>query len=282
MFVKPPNTSLSGLAQLQAVMRALRDPEQGCPWDLKQNLTSLIPYTIEEAYEVAAAITEGDPAEIQDELGDLLFQVVFYTQLTAEQNWFDFDDVAAGMAAKLVRRHPHVFVADGQSAGPAQKAQTDAEIKAQWEAIKQQERAQKTPANKAASVFDGVPTNLPAVLQAVKLQKRAAQVGFDWPDPQPVIAKIREELAEVEAELAAQPQDQTAIEEEVGDLLFAVTNLARQLQVNSEHALNKANLKFKRRFQQIEQRLQAQGKQPQDLDLAGLEQEWQAVKANEK
>jgi len=280
MLVKPPSTSLAGIEQLKAVMVALRDPDHGCPWDLKQSLTSLTPYTIEEAYEVAAAVTEGDVGEIKDELGDLLFQVIFYTQLTAEQDWFDFDAVAAGMAAKLVRRHPHVFESGAESS--SNKAQTDAEIKAQWEAIKQQERAAKAPTDEPSSVFDGVPSNLPAVLQAVKLQKRAAQVGFDWPEPAQVIAKIREELEEVETELVAQPQNQAAIEEELGDLMFAVTNLARHLQVNTEHALNKANRKFKRRFQMIEQHLHAQQKQPQDLDLAGLEQEWQRVKANEK
>ncbi|MEX1222125.1 MAG: nucleoside triphosphate pyrophosphohydrolase [Idiomarina sp.] len=267
------NTSgvTSGIQKLQQVMTRLRDPDHGCPWDLKQTLTSLIPYTIEEAYEVAAALTEGDPAEIKDELGDLLFQVVFYTHLTAEKNWFDFDAVAAGMADKLMRRHPHVF--------GDETASTDAEIKARWEQIKQQERAEK---GQTQSVFDGVPSNLPAVLMATKLQKRAATVGFDWPDPEPVIAKIREELEEVEAELQRSERDQAAVAAEVGDLLFAVTNLARHLSVNTEHALSSANTKFKRRFQAIEERLREREQSPQQLTLAGLEEEWQAVKQQEK
>jgi len=264
---------VSGIAQLQAVMRALRDPETGCPWDLEQSLTSLIPYTIEEAYEVAAALTEGEPAAIKDELGDLLFQVVFYTQLTSESNWFDLDEVAAATAAKLIRRHPHVF-GDRQ----AHQGLSNAEIKDQWEQLKRQERQQK----EAATVFADVPTNLPALLQAGKLQKRAASVGFDWPDVEPVMAKVNEELAEVAAELAVAHPDATRVEEEIGDLLFAVVNLARKSQVNPEHALRRANLKFKQRFQAIEQRLAAQEQHAEELSLAELEEHWQAVKASEK
>ncbi|RUO57892.1 nucleoside triphosphate pyrophosphohydrolase [Pseudidiomarina insulisalsae] len=248
-------------------MRRLRDPDGGCPWDLKQTLTSLIPYTIEEAYEVAAALTEGDMAAIKDELGDLLFQVVFYTQLTAEQGRFSFDEVAQQTADKLIRRHPHVF---GETS-----AESDAEIKAQWEAIKQQERAER---GQQDSVFNGIPDNLPAILMAQKLQKRAATVGFDWHEIIPVLAKIKEEIAEVEEELAAQPQDLSALEDEIGDVLFAVVNLARHAQVNPEHALRRTNVKFKQRFQAIEARLAKQGKTAAELSLEELEAQWQAVK----
>ncbi|MDN7126619.1 nucleoside triphosphate pyrophosphohydrolase [Pseudidiomarina sp. 1APP75-27a] len=248
-------------------MRRLRDPETGCPWDLKQSLSSLIPYTIEEAYEVAAAITEGDDDAIKDELGDLLFQVVFYTQLTQEQGKFSFDEVAQQTADKLIRRHPHVF---GET-----QAQSDAEIKAQWEQIKQQERADQ---GADASVFAGIPDNLPSILLAQKLQKRAANVGFDWPSVTPVLDKIQEEIAEVEAELNAAQLDQQALADEIGDVLFAVVNLARHAQVNPEHALRRTNLKFKQRFQAIERRLAEQGRSAEQLSLAELEDEWQQVK----
>lgn len=261
------SANFPGVAALLEVMRCLRDPESGCPWDLKQTLTSLIPYTIEEAYEVAAALTEGNLAAIKDELGDLLFQVVFYTQLTQEQGDFSFDEVAAQTADKLIRRHPHVF-------GDETK-QTDAEIKAQWEAIKQQERAEK---GDVESVFQGIPDNLPAILQAQKLQKRAATVGFDWPTIEPVIDKIREEIAEVEAELDADHLNQQALEDEIGDVLFAVVNLARHAQVNPENALRRTNVKFKRRFQAIEKRLAEVGKTADELELNELEAYWQEVK----
>ncbi|WP_301773891.1 nucleoside triphosphate pyrophosphohydrolase [Pseudidiomarina terrestris] len=257
----------SGVDALLAVMRRLRDPETGCPWDLKQSLSSLIPYTIEEAYEVAAAITEGDDDAIKDELGDLLFQVVFYTQLTQEQGKFSFDEVAQQTADKLIRRHPHVF---GET-----QAQSDAEIKAQWEQIKQQERADQ---GADASVFAGIPDNLPSILLAQKLQKRAANVGFDWPSVTPVLDKIQEEIAEVEAELNAAELDQQALADEIGDVLFAVVNLARHAQVNPEHALRRTNLKFKQRFQAIERRLAEQGRSAEQLSLAELEDEWQQVK----
>lgn len=265
--LKLNSTDFPGVAALLEVMRCLRDPETGCPWDLKQTLTSLIPYTIEEAYEVAAALTEGNLAAIKDELGDLLFQVVFYTQLTSEENHFNFDEVARQTADKLIRRHPHVF---GDT-----HAQSDAEIKAQWEAIKQQERSEK---GEDSSVFHGIPDNLPAILQAQKLQKRAATVGFDWATLRPVLDKIKEEIAEVEAELDATKPDQRAVEAEIGDVLFAVVNLARHAQVNPEHALRRTNLKFKQRFQAIEKRLAKAGKTPEELELEELEAYWQEVK----
>lgn len=259
--------NFQGVAALLEVMRRLRDPNGGCPWDLKQSMTTLIPYTIEEAYEVAAAITEGNLADIKDELGDLLFQVVFYTQLTAEEKQFTFDDVAQQTAEKLIRRHPHVF---GDS-----NTQTDEEIKAQWEQIKAEERAKK---GQEDSVFNGIPYNLPSILLALKLQKRAANVGFDWPTIKPVLDKIREEIAEVEEELARSQRDQQALEAEIGDVLFAVVNLARHAQVNPEHALRRTNLKFKQRFQAIEKRLSELDKNPEELSLDELESHWQAVK----
>lgn len=264
------DTQFSGTQALLDVMQRLRDPQTGCPWDLKQTMTSLIPYTIEEAYEVAAAITEGEPQAIKDELGDLLFQVVFYSQLAREQQQFNFDEIAAHAAEKLIRRHPHVF---GDST-----SQTDEEIKAQWEQIKAEERAEKQGVD---SVFHGIPDNLPSILMAQKLQKRAANVGFDWPTIQPVLAKIREEIAEVEAELEKNQCDQSALEAEIGDVLFAVVNLARHAQVNPEHALRRTNLKFKQRFQAIEQRLAALQQQPEQLSLDELEAHWQAVKIEE-
>ncbi len=257
--------TMPGIQALVAVMEALRDPEQGCPWDLKQSMQSLIPYTIEEAYEVAAAITAGDSDEIKDELGDLLFQVVFYAQLGQEQDLFNLDDIAAHTAAKLTRRHPHVF--------GDQQASTDAEIKAQWEQIKAEERAEKGAVN---SVFDGIPSNLPSILLASKLQKRAANVGFDWTETAPVIDKIKEELAEVEAELVNGDQD--ALASEIGDLLFSVVNLARHVQVNPEHALRLTNHKFMQRFRHIEAHLAAASQRPEELTLDELEALWQAAK----
>jgi ATP diphosphatase len=256
-----------GVAALIEVMRRLRDPHGGCSWDQQQTLTSLIPYTLEEAYEVAAALTSGDFTAIKDELGDLLFQVVFYTQLTSEQNQFDFDQVAAQCAEKLIRRHPHVFDNQGEQLDPAA-------VKAQWEQIKQQERQQQST---SSSVFAGMADNLPSILQALKIQQRAASVGFDWHELQPVIAKIREELHELEAELP-HANNADRIEAELGDLLFAVVNLARHAQVNPEQALRRTNQTFQQRFMAIEANLAARGLQPAQLSLEQLEQEWQAVK----
>ena len=256
-----------GVAALIEVMRRLRDPHGGCSWDQQQTLTSLIPYTLEEAYEVAAALTSGDFTAIKDELGDLLFQVVFYTQLTSEQNQFDFDQVAAQCAEKLIRRHPHVFDNQGEQLDPAA-------VKAQWEQIKQQERQQQST---SSSVFAGMADNLPSILQALKIQQRAASVGFDWHELQPVIAKIREELHELEAELP-HANNADRIEAELGDLLFAVVNLARHSQVNPEQALRRTNQTFQQRFMAIEANLAARGLQPAQLSLEQLEQEWQAVK----
>ncbi|CAI8153972.1 MAG: Nucleoside triphosphate pyrophosphohydrolase [Pseudidiomarina mangrovi] len=256
-----------GVAALIEVMRRLRDPDGGCSWDQQQTLTSLIPYTLEEAYEVAAALTSGNMAAIKDELGDLLFQVVFYSQLTQEQGEFDFDQVAAQCADKLIRRHPHVFANGGEQLDPAA-------VKAQWEQIKQQERQHQQPNN---SVFAGMADNLPSILQALKIQKRAASVGFDWHELAPVIGKIREELDELEAELPL-ANNSDRIEAELGDLLFAVVNLARHAQVNPEQALRRTNHTFQQRFEAIEANLTKRGLQAQQLTLEQLEHEWQAVK----
>ncbi|MGM0630994.1 MAG: nucleoside triphosphate pyrophosphohydrolase [Pseudomonadota bacterium] len=252
------------MQQLQQVMAQLRDPEDGCPWDLKQNMTSLIPYTIEETYEVVDAIQSGNWRSIKDELGDLLFQVVFYAQLAREEQQFELDDIAAHTADKLINRHPHVFGTD------AERKLSDAEIKAQWEQIKQQERTKK---DAKGSVFDDIPSQLPSILKAAKLQKRAASVGFDWTEAEPVYAKVDEEIQEVK-----EATDQDHIEEEIGDLLFAVVNLARHKQVNPEAALQRANEKFKSRFQNIEQRLSEQGKHATDCNLDELEALWQQAK----
>jgi len=257
---------VKGMQQLQQVMTQLRNPESGCPWDLKQNMTSLIPYTIEETYEVVDAIQSGNWQSIKDELGDLLFQVVFYAQLAREEQQFELDDIAVHTAEKLINRHPHVFGTD------AQRNLSDAEIKAQWEQIKQQERTKK---NAKGSVFDDIPSQLPSILKAAKLQKRAASVGFDWTEAEPVYAKVDEEIQEVK-----EATDQDHIEEEIGDLLFAVVNLARHKQVNPEAALQRANDKFKSRFQHIERSLSEQGKHPTDCNLEELEALWlQAKKA---
>lgn len=260
-------TSLTGTVALLEVMAQLRDPERGCPWDRAQTMASLIPYTIEEVYEVAAAINGGEWDEIQGELGDLLFQVVFYAQLAQEQQQFDFDAIAQRMADKLIHRHPHVF-------GDAQVADAS-DVKDQWEQIKAAERVQ---AGTNASVFDGVPDSLPSLLLALKLQQRAATVGFDWTSLPPVVEKIQEELVEVQEELYRTQPNPDAIADEVGDLLFAVVNLARHAQVHPEDALRRANQKFKQRFQRIEQRLQQRQLQPEQLSLDELEAEWQVVK----
>ncbi|WP_198683875.1 nucleoside triphosphate pyrophosphohydrolase [Aliidiomarina celeris] len=271
---------LRGVDQLLAVMARLRDPQQGCPWDLKQSMQSLVPYTIEEAYEVAAAIAdlgaveEGsnqtERAALQGELGDLLFQVVFYAQLGKESQWFDFDDIAQAMAEKLIRRHPHVFGSETVS---------DAhEVKQRWEALKRSEREEK---GGNETVFADVPNNLPAILKAMKIQKRAASVGFDWHTIAPVLEKIEEELAEVREALTETEININHVEEEIGDLLFAVVNLARHAKVNPETALARTNQKFMRRFGHVESAV-AQGAGNFDhYSLEQLEAFWQQAKKKE-
>lgn len=245
-------------------MARLRDPERGCPWDLRQDFASIAPYTIEEAYEVADAAERGDPEALRDELGDLLLQVVYHAQLAAERGWFDFAAVAAGLCDKLIRRHPHVF-------GDAPAADAAA-VKRLWEENKARERGD------AAGTLAGIARALPALRRAQKLQQRAAGVGFDWPDAEGPLAKLREETAELEAALAAGGEP-AALAEEIGDLLFTTVNLARHLGLDAETCLRHANDKFERRFAALERRLAAAGRRPADCDLDTLEAAWQAVKA---
>ena len=245
-------------------MARLRDPQQGCPWDLRQDFASIAPYTLEEAYEVADAIARQDFDDLRLELGDLLLQVAFHAQLAREAGLFDFEDVAAGICDKLLRRHPHVF-------GDA-VFETDAERSAAWESAKAAERA-----NRDVGLLAGVAQALPALKRAQKLQQRAARVGFDWPDLAPVLDKLDEELAEVRAALSE--DDCEAVADELGDLLFVMANLARHLKVDAEDALRRGNAKFERRFAYIERALQAAGRQAEDCTLAELDALWDAAKA---
>jgi len=257
----------SAIDRLLAVMDRLRDPESGCPWDLQQNFRSIAPYTIEEAHEVADAIERDDLEHLRDELGDLLFQVVFHARLGREAGAFDFDEVAEGIAAKLIRRHPHVF-----GNGPEMDADEQTES---WERIKAEERAE---AGLSSSV-DGVSGGLPPLRRAVKLQKRAARVGFDWPDLKPVLAKIREEVDELETEL--DDADPDRMEDELGDVLFAVANLARKLDLDADAALRHTNLKFERRFRAMEEAARRSGRRFEDLDLDAQEALWLDAKRDE-
>ena len=254
--------------RLLAIMARLRDPERGCPWDIEQNFATIAPYTIEEAYEVADAIERGDMAALKDELGDLLLQVAFHARMAEQAGLFGFDDVAAAIADKMVRRHPHVF-------GDADIASVAAQNEA-WEAHKAAERA-ATGQAEAVSVLDGVALALPALLRAAKISRRAAHIGFDWPDADSVIDKLEEEIDELEFEIDSEA-DRAVIEEEVGDLLFAAANLARKLDIEPETALRRATAKFERRFRQVEAFAKERGIGP---DLEALEALWQEVKAQE-
>ena len=260
--------SNTGLNDLLEVMRRLRDPQTGCPWDKEQTFESIAPYTIEESYEVADAIARGDRRDLKEELGDLLFQVVFHARMAEEQGLFDFDAVAAGMAEKLVRRHPHVF---GDTAHRTADEQTVA-----WEVQKAEERKAK---NKTG-VLDDVPVGLPALTRAAKLTKRAARVGFDWPSLAEVLDKLDEETQELKVEIAAGDLDKARAE--LGDLLFVMANLARKLDVEPEDALRGTNAKFVRRFRSIEDALKARGKTPDQSDLAEMDALWNAAKAAER
>ncbi len=264
---------LSSLAALLDIMARLRNPDGGCPWDLEQTFATIAPYTIEEAYEVEDAIARNDIAGLKDELGDLLLQVVFHARMAEEAGHFSFADVAAGISDKMIRRHPHVF---GDVAADAAETVT-----ANWESIKAAERAAKPPAADGISpVLAGVTTGMPALLRAVKLQNRAARVGFDWPDKQPVIDKIKEELQELEVEIAT--GSSTGVAEEFGDFLFVVANLARHLKLDPEATLRAANRKFERRFSHMENILQAEGKTLDDSDLAAMDDAWNTAKRQEK
>ena len=248
-------------------MSALRAPETGCPWDIKQTFESIVPYTLEEAYEVADSIERGQMDELKDELGDLLFQVVFYAQMAQEQGLFEFNDIVSAINDKLVRRHPHVF-ADGEY-------KDEKTLNEAWEKAKSAERDEKADTQQA-SILDGVAVALPALKRAQKLQKRAARAGFDWPDVAPVWGKLSEEMAELQA--AVEMQDKDNIFEEAGDLLFSCVNLARHLGVDAEEALRQGNQKFINRFSYLEDKLKQQNKEIQACDIEELEYLWQNSK----
>ena len=262
---------MTPLDRLLEIMARLRDPECGCPWDREQDFSTIAPYTIEEAYEVADAIERGDMAALKDELGDLLFQVVFHARMAEEQGFFVFEDVAAAIADKMERRHPHVF-------GGVKIDSVAAQDKA-WEEHKAAERRDRARVSGAAaeSVLDGVALVLPALLRADKIQKRAARIGFDWPDTRPVFDKLKEEIAELETELE-KPAERRALEDEMGDVLFAAANLARKLDIDPESALRHATAKFERRFRRVET-LAAEHTVGSNLDA--LEALWQQVKREE-
>jgi ATP diphosphatase len=262
-------TAEESLRSLLDVMARLRDPARGCPWDRAQTFRTIAPYTIEEAYEVAEAIEGGDAAELRDELGDLLFQVVFHARMAEEAGMFDFADVATAIATKMERRHPHVF---GEAEPRDETAQNIA-----WEAQKAAERASK--ALEASSALDGVAVTLPALTRAQKLSARAARVGFDWPSLDGVFAKLEEEVAELRAELPAGNSDRLA--DEMGDLMFVMANLCRKLGLDSEATLRAANAKFTRRFQGMEALLAAEGRAPSEASLDEMEDRWRVVKAAE-
>lgn len=253
--------------QLLAIMARLRDPENGCPWDIEQNFRSIAPHTIEEAHEVAEAIEQGDMVELRDELGDLLFQVVFHARMAEEQGVFDFADVVAAINDKMLRRHPHVF---GDQHIPDAEAQT-----VNWEKIKAEERAAKGHSDRSA--LAGVSKGLGALKRAVKLQKRAARVGFDWPTLEPIFDKLAEEVDELKEAIAG--DDRAHIEEELGDLFFVLTNLARKLDLDPGMALRGSNRKFEERFRAMERLAAERGLDLASLDLDGQEQIYQAVKA---
>ncbi|MCF9002530.1 nucleoside triphosphate pyrophosphohydrolase [Pseudomonas syringae] len=262
------------------LMARLRDQQSGCPWDLKQTYASIVPHTLEEAYEVADAIEQGDLDHLKGELGDLLFQVVFYAQLAKEEGRFEFDDVIDGITRKLLRRHPHVFPT-GELYAPAETPRlTDEQVNLRWDEIKAEERAEKAGVPEQLSLLDDVPRALPALSRAAKLQKRAAQVGFDWPAALPVVDKVREELDEILEAMV--DNDAEGIAEEVGDLLFSVVNLARHLKVDPETALRSANSKFDRRFRFIEQALRHLQRPIEACSLEEMDALWGEAKRQEK
>lgn len=257
-----------GIEGLLEVMRRLRDPQTGCPWDKGQTFATIAPYTIEESYEVADAIQRNDLRDLKEELGDLLFQVVFHARIAEEMGLFDFNDVAAGMSEKLIRRHPHVFGNAGE--------RTAEEQNAAWEVIKAEERKAK----EKHGLLDDVPVGLPALTRAAKLTKRAARVGFDWPSTQEVLDKLDEETEELKVEIAK--GDVRKSHEELGDILFVLANLARKLDVEPENALRMTNAKFVRRFEVIEAELAKIGKTPDQSDLAEMDALWNAAKRAER
>ena len=257
------------LTRLLDIMARLRDPDSGCPWDARQTFATIAPYTIEEAYEVADAIAGGDIAALREELGDLLLQVVFHARIAEEDGAFDFDAIARTIADKLVRRHPHVF-GDAEITG-------DAAQRVHWETLKADERAAKAAREgREASVLDGIPSALPALMRAEKLGKRAARVGFEWPNIDGALGKLDEEMTELKAELAS--ADATRLRDEIGDVLFSVVNVARHLKIDPEAALRDANAKFERRFHAVEAGLAAEGRDFGDASLDDMEAHWQRAK----
>ena len=261
------STDPTPIEALLRLMTRLRDRDNGCPWDAVQTFATIAPYTIEEAYEVADAIARNDLAALEEELGDLLLQVVFHAEMAREAGAFDFDSVARGITGKMYRRHPHVFGEAEDASGPAG-----------WEAIKEHERREKED---ASSALDGVALALPALLRAAKLQKRAARVGFDWPDMDSTLAKVDEELAELKHAIA-DGGDEAALAEELGDLIFACVNVARRLDIDPEQALRGCNDKFVRRFNHVEDRLADAGKAPEDSTLEEMDRLWEDAKRRER
>jgi len=260
------------LSDLLELMARLRDPKDGCPWDLKQSFSTIVPHTLEEAYEVADCIEQQDYDHLKGELGDLLFQVIFYAQLGKEENRFDFDQIVDTLVTKLIRRHPHVFPMGTLESRASEQALDDDAIKSRWEEIKQEERSEQA----RHRVLDDVPRALPALNRAAKLQKRAAQVGFDWPDLHGVLDKIEEEIGELRE--AVDRGAQADIADETGDLLFALVNLARHLRVNPDSALRATNQKFERRFNHVEDQVEARGGDWQKFNLEQLDLFWDEAK----
>lgn len=275
-----PDPSSRPIDRLLAIMSRLRHPELGCPWDRVQSFATIAPYTIEEAYEVADAIRRDDMADLRDELGDLLLQVVYHAEIAQESGLFDFDDVAVTICEKMVRRHPHVFPTDGDGAIIRRDAESQNRA---WEDHKAEERSRRHGAdgNSAPGALDGIAHALPALVRATKLGRRASAVGFDWPSLAPVLDKIHEELGELKTEMAADaPHERLA--DELGDLLFACANLGRHLGVDPETALRGTNDKFSRRFRQMEAFLKEEHKSIEDVDITEMERLWQRAKATEK
>ncbi|OOR99265.1 nucleoside triphosphate pyrophosphohydrolase [Haemophilus paracuniculus] len=255
------------IEQFVQLIARLRDPENGCPWDLKQDFNSMLPHLLEETYEVAEAIQQQDRTALREELGDLLLQVVFLSQLASEEGTFTFQDVLNDIHDKMIYRHPHVF--------GDKSAQNSEEALKNWEEQKAKEKAKNT---KHHSILDDLPFALPALTRANKLQNRCAKVGFDWKNPQDVLAKVEEELAEVKAEMADFPQGASQLEEELGDLMFATVNLCRHYKIDAETSLRNANLKFEKRFRKVEQAVRSQGKKVKDCTLAELDAVWEQIK----
>ncbi|MBS0855887.1 MULTISPECIES: nucleoside triphosphate pyrophosphohydrolase [unclassified Tatumella] len=264
------NQSDTALQRLLDIMQQLRDPQQGCPWDKQQTFETIAPYTLEETYEVLDAIFRQDHHDLREELGDLLFQVVFYAQIAREQQLFDFSDICSAISEKLERRHPHIFAGNSVTGV--------GEINQRWEQLKQQEREQKS----LTSALDDIPRAMPALMRAYKIQKRCSNVGFDWNETGPVLDKVHEEIAEVMEEATREEINPQRLEEELGDLLFATVNLSRHLGSKAETALQKANDKFEKRFRQVEQIIAGQGLSLPEATLSQMEAAWQQVKQQEK